>query len=154
MAASCRSWTITLNQATNDFSSISLSGGALDVKDTNALTVSALTSGANQAVSVIAGTTLTLPGTAITTGTADLTLASNGGTLATAAALSGTNVSLTGSGGISLGHNVTAGGTLGLTTTNNAINQTASRLLDPFAAGDRHQLRGGPQFGHDADALV
>src|SRR5574339_772124 len=132
--ASAGTGSITLSQSTNDFSSISLGGGAIDVEDANDLTVSSLASGTNQAVSLIAGGTLTLPATAIDTGTADLTLASNGGTLTTAATLAGTNVSLTGSGGLSIGHDITAGGTLGLTSTNNAIDQTAGTITATGAA--------------------
>ncbi|MFN7778897.1 MAG: beta strand repeat-containing protein, partial [Betaproteobacteria bacterium] len=94
---------ITLAQAGNNFGSIGLTGGAISVADgTGGLTVTGVSSGANKAVSLVStGGTLTLPGTAINTGTANLTLQS-AGTLATAAALSGANVSLTGTGGITL----------------------------------------------------
>ena len=120
---------VTLAQAGNNFNSISVTGGAVSVSDTNNLTVSALTSGANQAVSLIAGGTLTLPATAINTGTAALTLQSNGGSLTTAAALSGDDVTLVGSTGVNLGHNVSATDALQITTTNSAVNQTAGVVI-------------------------
>ncbi|HEX7220161.1 MAG TPA: hypothetical protein VF280_13190, partial [Burkholderiales bacterium] len=126
--ASAGTGNITLSQSTNNFSALNLSGGAIDVEDANSMTVSALASGTNQAVSLVAGGTLTLPATAINTGTADLALASNGGALSTAAALSGNNLSLTASGGLNLAHNVTAGGALTLGTTNTAINQTSGAV--------------------------
>ena len=100
----------------------------MSVVDTNNLTVSALSSGANQAVSLVSGGTLTLPATAINTGTAALTLQSNGGSLATAGNLSGDDITLVGSGGVSLGHNVAATDALQVSTTNNAVTQTAGTV--------------------------
>ncbi|WP_155518740.1 hypothetical protein, partial [Xanthomonas euvesicatoria] len=81
----------------------------------------------NSALSLSATGALTLPTTAINTGSANLTL-SSGGSLSTRATLAGTNVDLTGRGGIALGHDVTASGTLKLTATNNAITQTAGSV--------------------------
>ncbi|MFN0184908.1 MAG: beta strand repeat-containing protein, partial [Aquabacterium sp.] len=118
---------VTLAQATNDFSSITVTGGAVSLQDTNALTVTALTAGANKSVSVVAGGALTLPATAIATGTADLTL-SSGTTLTTPGNLSGTNISLTGATGLTLANDVTAAGTLGLNTTNSLVDQTAGTV--------------------------
>jgi filamentous hemagglutinin family protein len=121
---------ITLTQAANDFQgAVSLTGGAVQVQDTNNLTIASLSSGANSAVSLVSGGTLDLSALAgIDTGSADLTLASNGGTLTTPGALAGNNIALTGSAGVSLTQDVTAAGTLGLSSTNTAINQTAGTV--------------------------
>ena len=120
---------ITLGNAGNDFSTIGLAGSAVSVVDANALTVSTLSSAPNQAVSIVAGGQLSLPATAIDTGTANLTLTS-GGTLAPGASLRGTNVALTSNGALTLANNVTALGTLGLTTTNAPIlQQTGGTVL-------------------------
>ncbi|WP_164886936.1 beta strand repeat-containing protein, partial [Piscinibacter defluvii] len=102
---------ITLTRAGNDFGSIALRGGAIAVSDANALTVSALEAAADHAVSLSAGTVLTLPSTGsvdIDTGTADLRLASRGGRLVTQGTLAGHTVELVGSAGIVLGGNVSS----------------------------------------------
>jgi len=112
---------VTLTQAGNDFNSITVSGGAVSLVDTNALTVTAFTSGANQAVSLVAGGALTIPAGGIDTGSADLTLGS-GGVLTMPGTLSGANISLSGAGGLVLANNITASGTLSLSSTNTAIN--------------------------------
>ncbi|WP_165873395.1 filamentous hemagglutinin N-terminal domain-containing protein [Parasulfuritortus cantonensis] len=114
---------VTLAQAGNDFSSVDVTGAAITLRDTNDLTISALSNGTNQSVDIRAGGTLTLPASAIDTGTANLTLASDGGTLATAADLSGYDISLTGSAGLALDHDITAGNDLSLTTTNADVTQ-------------------------------
>ena len=94
---------VTLAQPLDDFNSINVvSGGIVNINDTNALTAAAVASGA-----------LTISSTTVLT---------SGGTL------SGTNVALTGSGGINLANNVTATGTLQLTTTNSAITQSAGAI--------------------------
>src|SRR5690606_39197817 len=61
-----------------------------------------------------AGGTLTLPAAAIDTGGYDLELFSRGGALQTGGALTGADVRLWGGDGITLGHDVTATGTLRL----------------------------------------
>ena len=119
---------ITLANGSNDFTgAVTVTGGAISLRDTNAMAMGVVTNGPNQSVSLVAGTTLTLPAQALGTGTAALTLRSDGGTLATAGTLSGGVVALTGAGGLSLGHNV-AGSTLVLASTNTAINQTAGAI--------------------------
>jgi hypothetical protein len=106
---------ITLTQANNDFQgSVSATGTGVSITDANDLAIAGLNDGANGTVSLIAGGVLTLPAGSINTGSANLTLTSNGGSLATPGALSGANISLTGHGGVALNNNVTAAGTLGL----------------------------------------
>ncbi len=119
---------ITLGNAGNDFATLGLTGGAISVVDANALTLSSLASSPNQAVNVNAGGALTLPASAIDTGTANLTLTS-GGTLTTIGTLRGTNVALTSGGAMTLANNITALGTLGLTATNSPIQQTGGTIL-------------------------
>ncbi|MFN0185359.1 MAG: beta strand repeat-containing protein [Aquabacterium sp.] len=118
---------ITLNQPTNNFGTLVVSGGSIALRDANDLTITSLTSGANQGVSIIAGGSLNLPAGGINTGTANLTL--NAGTsITTGGALSGADITLNGAGGLSLGHAITTTGNLSLTTTNSDINQTAGSL--------------------------
>ncbi|MBK8070478.1 MAG: S-layer family protein [Ramlibacter sp.] len=119
---------ITANDAGNNFASLNLSGGAVIVRDVDALTVSSLTSGANKTVTLVAGTTLTLPASAINTGTADLELRSQNGTLTTAADLTGNNIILQGQTGLSLGHIVTSTTNTTLQAAGGAINQTGGKL--------------------------
>jgi hypothetical protein len=121
---------IALNHPGNDFINApgnSFTGGAISLRDSNDLTVTTLAAGANQAVSVIAGLGLTLPG-GVNTGSADLTLAS-GAVLTTPGILNGNNVSLTGTGGVSIGNNVSAAGNLTLNAANSAVNQTAGTIV-------------------------
>ncbi|KQQ83779.1 hypothetical protein ASF73_17395 [Xanthomonas sp. Leaf131] len=127
---------ITLGSAGNDFrSAVSLAGTGtgISVVDQNNLTVSALSSGSNGAVSLTAGGALTLPTLAINTGSADLTLNANGGVLSTTGALAGRNIALTGRDGVTLGSGVTTTGTLALTSTAGAITQ-GSGVLDVSGA--------------------
>ncbi|MGE6332207.1 filamentous hemagglutinin N-terminal domain-containing protein [Stenotrophomonas sp. NPDC077659] len=81
---------------------------------------------AGGAVQIAATGNLVLPATIIDTGTADLSL-SSGGVLQTRAALAGGNVSLGGSQGVQLGHDVRAGGTLAVDS-NGSITQSAGTL--------------------------
>ncbi|MGD3652341.1 hypothetical protein QT533_22585, partial [Xanthomonas citri pv. citri] len=69
------------------------------------LSIGTLNLDSNSALSLSASGALTLPTTAINTGSANLTL-SSGGSLTTRAALAGTNVDLTGTAGMTLGHDV------------------------------------------------
>ncbi len=120
---------ITLNRSGNDFQgTVSLTGGAIDVGDINNLNLIALANTPGSAVTAVEGGTLTLPAVAISTGLSSLELRSNAGVLNTAAALSGTAVTLFGSAGVGLGHNVTATGNLSLGSTNSPIAQTAGVL--------------------------
>ena len=120
---------IALTNAANDFqASVNLAGNGVAVNDANSLAIGTLSNAPNSAVSLTAGGVLTLPATAIQTGSADLALASNGGTLATQAALGGANVSLGGRDGVSLAHDVSATGMLALASTAGTITQAAGAL--------------------------
>ena len=119
---------VTLADGGNDFATLGVTGGAVSIVDANALALSGLASAPNQAVSVVAGGALTLPATAIDTGTAALTLTS-GGSLTSIGTLRGTTVALTSSGAMTLANDVTALGTLGLTTTNAPILQTGGSIV-------------------------
>ncbi len=121
---------VTLANAANNFTgAVSVTGNAISLRDTNDLTVSTLANGPNGAVSLIAGGNLTLPAGAISTGTADLVLAANGGSFSTGGSLSGANVSLTARDALGIAHTVTTPGTLTLTSTAGAITQTAAAIM-------------------------
>ena len=120
---------ITLANAANDFQgAVTATGAGMTLVDGNNLTMAALTNTGNGNVSLTAAGVLSVPSGSIDTGTGHLTLASNGGALVSNGALSGTNVSLTGRDGVTLVDNVTAQGTLTLTSTNAAIVQTAGSI--------------------------
>ena len=94
---------ITLDNTSNNFNSVVLTGNDVSLSDTDNLTATA---------------------------TADGSLTLNaGGVLSTGGTLSGVNVALTGTGGITLGHAVTATGTLGLASTNQTIGQTVGGVI-------------------------
>ncbi len=121
---------VMLADPVNDFvGAVTATAGGVTLADTNNLTLAALTSGTNKIVSLIAGATLTLPATPINTGTADLTLRSNGGALATPGALTGKNITLFGRDGLAVNANVSAGGNLVLGSTNSAITQAAGKTI-------------------------
>ncbi|MBZ3349327.1 filamentous hemagglutinin N-terminal domain-containing protein [Xanthomonas perforans] len=125
---------IALTDANNDFvGAVALTGNAIAVQDRNDLSIAAVRSGANAAISLVAGGDLNLPASQIDTGTGALTLTANGGTLRTAGALRGGTVQLTGANGIALSNTLTAGNALRLNSTNAAITQTGGALL---VAGD------------------
>src|SRR3546814_8769964 len=116
---------VTLANAGNDFGgAVDVTGGAISLRDMNDLTVASLANGANQAVTLVAGGALDLVGgAAIDTGTADLALQS-GAMLTTTSSLGGANVTLRGDDGIALGADVTATGSLSLTSQDAASVQT------------------------------
>ncbi|XBL65525.1 filamentous hemagglutinin N-terminal domain-containing protein [Xanthomonas campestris pv. centellae] len=119
---------ITLNNSGNTFGDlVSATGRGISLNAAGTLSIGTLSLGNNSALSLRATGALTLPAAAINTGSANLTL-SSGGSLTTRAALAGTNVDLTGTAGMTLGHDVTASGTLALTTTDSAITQTGGSV--------------------------
>ena len=151
--ASAGSGDITLNQAGNDFSDIagiSASGGAVRLRDANALVIASLVNGANKDLSLTAGTTITGLAGDIDTGSADLAITSGAG-FTTFGTLRGTNVTLGGGiGGVSIGHNVTALGNLTLNATDTPISQTRRnhhrrRHDDGFGGHRQHQPDAGGQ---------
>ncbi|MBX9903549.1 MAG: hypothetical protein K2Y31_04275 [Burkholderiales bacterium] len=107
---------IALNSTTNNFTgavTLNSSGATISIRDADALTLGAPTlHGANTAITAIAGTTLTLPAYNYSTGTGAIDFQSLGGALATNGSLTTTtgNISLTGSSGITLAHNLSTGG--------------------------------------------
>src|SRR5690606_29105832 len=120
---------ITLDNNGNDFqAAVTATGTGVSITDSNDLTIDTLNNGSNGTVSLIAGGALLLPSGAIDTGTADLTLAANGGTLIAPGALSGANVTLSSQGDITLSDAVKATGTLSLTSLAGAIGQSAGSL--------------------------
>ena len=106
---------ITFLQSANDFqAAVSATGGAIRIKDANALIINSIVSGTNKEIEIYAGGLLTLPSSPISTGTANLTL-NSGSNFATLGALSGANIALiAASGGLTLGGAVNATGTLTL----------------------------------------
>ncbi|MBX3604130.1 MAG: filamentous hemagglutinin N-terminal domain-containing protein [Piscinibacter sp.] len=118
---------VVLANTGNDFASIAVTGGAVSLRDLNALNITALNSGANRSVSLVAGGALTTPAGAINTGSADLTL-SSGAAITTPGSLSGNNLSLTGAAGLAIGSSLSATGTLTLQTTNAAITQSGGSI--------------------------
>ncbi|WP_165418463.1 filamentous hemagglutinin N-terminal domain-containing protein [Dyella amyloliquefaciens] len=136
--------------ATSTGQTVNATGTGIAITNSGDLHVGMLADGANGAVSLVAGGLLYLPTTAITTGTADLTLVSNGGVLATSANLSGNNVTLSGSQGITLAHNVTAANTFNLTSSNGAISQTAGTLAANTLTGTSQNATTLSQFNQVA----
>ena len=104
---------ISLPSATNSTLLVDLSGGHITMVNAGQLIVNSLVSGANKNVYIEAEGALQLPVAPfpIDTGTGQLTLKS-GGSLSTTGDLSGSDVYLHGAGGVNIGHNVTANGTL------------------------------------------
>jgi len=122
------SGSITLAQTGNDFvGAANLKGSSIALTDANDLTIASVSNGANGGVELLAGGTLTLASQNIDTGTADLTLASNGGALTTAGALGGVTISLTGKTGLNVANDVNATGVLKLAS-DEAIIQSAGTL--------------------------
>lgn len=115
---------------------VSASGASIAIANGGDLDIAALNNGVNGAVSLSSTNgKLLLPGSAIDTGSADLSLSSGGGTLATAADLRGANVNLAGSGGVTLGHQVSAANTLAIASSRGAIVQTAGSLAAGTLSG-------------------
>lgn len=135
--------TISLTQSANDFigavilASSAANSAAVSITDANALTLAAPVLGANSGISAVAGTVLTLPNAAISTGAGNINLRSNGGALATANSLTTSSgaITLVGSTGITLGHAISTtlasgnGGSLTLTSASGAVNQTGGSLV-------------------------
>ncbi|MEG1679125.1 MAG: hypothetical protein RR326_03445, partial [Stenotrophomonas sp.] len=89
---------ITLSNGQNVFGgALGLSGTTIDVESASDLLVTQLHNGANSAVSLVSGKGLSLTGNDVDTGTANLTLAANGGQLITQVALVGADLELLGS---------------------------------------------------------
>ncbi|MBD9535481.1 filamentous hemagglutinin N-terminal domain-containing protein [Stenotrophomonas sp. STM01] len=119
---------ITLRNAGNVFTgAMDVDGEAVAITAGGGLNISALQSGTNKAVELVAGGQLSVA-PAINTGNASLRLSSLGGALAIANALSGGQVSLNGASGLTLAADVT-GAQLSLSSQGGSIMQTAGSLL-------------------------
>ncbi len=118
---------VTLDNGDNDFGgAVSVAGGATSIRDRNDLALGSLAIASNSPLRVVAAGKLTLPATAIDTGSADLFLHS-GGTLSTAADLTTTtgNMTLEGVKGITVAHNLKSeSGKIALNAEQGRIDQT------------------------------
>lgn len=120
---------ITLANTNNQWNGLHLTGNALDVRSSGNITVLSLTQPANRALTLSAGGNLALgPSANIDTGTADLTLASLGGSFSVAGVLKGHDIRLQAQTGLSLSHDLTATGTLSLSTQTGGVTQTTGTL--------------------------
>jgi hypothetical protein len=130
---------LRLTDQDNEFGgAIRISAGAVSLRSKGDMRVVSLVSGADSEVTLQAGGTLSMPGSAIDTGEAKLTLIS-GGALATAGTLKGADMRLEGIKGVILDHDVTTSGTLSLVTSDSLIQQRAGRV----AVGGRTQVNTG-----------
>ena len=121
---------VTLARPGNDFQgTVSLTGGALSVRDANSLNITVLANDSDKSIIAIAGGTLAVPAGGIDADAGDLVLQSLGGALTTPGVLTAQNITLVGSGGLTLANNVTATGNLSLGATNNAIAQSGGSVL-------------------------
>ena len=122
---------VDLGQSSNDFNGIQVFGNSLNVRDANALNVSAFSSGSGGNVTFSAGGVLTMPfGINIAT-TGDIALIS-GGSFIQQSTLSGANIALQSNGPMALSQNITASGTLTLNdiaTGGGGINQLAGNIV-------------------------
>ncbi|KQV59243.1 hypothetical protein ASC95_28450 [Pelomonas sp. Root1217] len=120
---------ISLPNTGNQWHGLNLVGNSLDLRSGGDLEILSLTQPANRALTLSAGANLILgPAASIDTGTADLTLAS-GGSFTMGGTLAGHNIDLAAQTGLALGQNITASGTLKLTTASGDVNQTGGSLL-------------------------
>jgi hypothetical protein len=125
---------IALNQANNNFTgsvTLNSTGATVAITDTNALALASPNLGANTGITAIAGTTLTLPAFNFSTGTGNIDFQSLSGALATNGTLitSAGTVSLKGSAGVTVGHNITT--TSGSVSVIGAgINLTSGNTID------------------------
>jgi uncharacterized protein with beta-barrel porin domain len=134
---------ITLTDPANDFQdAVSLTGGAVQVADSNDLLIASLTPTGSGPISLQAGGTLILSAQSIDAGTGDLTLASNGGVLTAPGALSGANIALTGRDRIVIDHDLTAANQLSFASSQGGITQ------DPAASVIAAQTLTGSALGN------
>ena len=99
---------ITLGEGNHFDGAVTATGSGITLVSAGDLEMAGLTGGADAAVWLEAGGTLTLPATSIDTGDGSLTLISRAGELATTGGLDGGTVTLEGGDGIVLGHGVSA----------------------------------------------
>ena len=131
---------VTLDTAGNNLNQINVSGQAINVVEGagSSLTVLSLANGANQPVTLAAGHTLTLPGTSINTGSADISLSSGIGSLVIPASLTGNNITLGAVTGLTInapisasgGFNATVSGASSVTTLNTDVLANGAMTLN------------------------
>lgn len=120
---------ITLADTLNQWHGLHLTGNTLDVRAGGDLTLLSLTRPADRALTLSAGGNLALgPAASIDTGTADLTLASLGGSFAVSGVLTGHHISLQAHSGLTLSNDLTASGNLTLATASGGITQSTGTL--------------------------
>jgi filamentous hemagglutinin family protein len=121
---------ISLTNTSNVWHGLNLTGNSLDLRSGSDLEILSLTQPANRALTLSAGGNLILgPAASIDTGSADLLLASLGGSFTMGGVLAGRNVELQAQTGLVLSQNITATGTLKLSTASGDITQTGGSLL-------------------------
>jgi len=126
---------ISLTDTHNHWNGVSINARSLDLFSAGNLGVQSLTLAANQSLTLSAQGNLNLGSTLdINTGTGDLSLTSLGGSFTAAGKLTGHDIALTAQSGLSLSDNVTASGTLSLTTGSGGIAQTGGRISAVGAA--------------------
>jgi autotransporter-associated beta strand protein len=120
---------ITLADTGNQWNGLQLTGNALDVRSSGNLTVLSLTQPANRALTLSAGGNLALGASAnIDTGTADLSLASLGGSFTVGGVLKGHDIHLQAQTGLNLSQDLTATGNLTLSTASGGVTQSTGTL--------------------------
>ncbi len=121
---------ITLANTGNQWHGLNLTGKALDLRSSGDIEILSLTQPSNRALTLSAGADLILgPAANIDTGTADLKLASLGGSFTVGGVLKGHDVELQAQTGLALSKNLTATGNLKLTTASGGITQTTGIVL-------------------------
>ncbi|MFO1191784.1 MAG: YDG domain-containing protein [Rhodoferax sp.] len=123
---------IGLNRSTNDFSTVALTGGNINLRDSSALAVSSLVrNGANKSLTLVAGGSLSVSPVAIDAGIGQIELR-GGGVLSTPGQLTAGSIILEGTGGINLTNNVILnGGLLELAASSGSITQSGGQISAP-----------------------
>ena len=104
---------LILTSTGNNFSSISLTGRIIKVRDFDAMTVTTLSRSGSKELSLVAGGALSMPAGLITTDSYNLTL-SSGANFTTPGILQGANISLSSTGDLTLGDYVVGTGNVTL----------------------------------------
>ncbi len=164
---------ITLANTGNGFSgAVTAAGGGVSIATSGDLDIASLNDVSDHNLSLIAGGALTMPAGAIDTGTgvitletgsgalsvptltgSNITVIANGGALTTAA-LTGHDIALTGSDGITLDGDVSASGTLGLTSTHSPITQSSGTITTTCATTCTTTVDAGTGTGAGAITLT
>ncbi|MGH8145792.1 MAG: filamentous hemagglutinin N-terminal domain-containing protein [Rhodanobacteraceae bacterium] len=164
---------ITLANTGNGFSgAVTAAGAGVSIATSGDLDIASLNDVSDHNLSLIAGGALTMPAGAIDTGTgvitletgsgalsvptltgSNITVIANGGALTTAA-LTGHDIALTGSDGITLDGDVSASGTLGLTSTHSPITQSSGTITTTCATTCTTTVDAGTGTGAGAITLT